>query len=205
MFDKNLGFVSRIPFNRPISDIAAISENTLAVVPFSMGGSGTVVLLDVQGRVLKEILYAEPEDKLSIFNVADLEIDSAGDILLAFSFRDRIEKWSATGQRLWSRQLLDLNDVKETKIARFTVPSDVMYKTITSDSSGRIYVLSGNLTDHPSRDVFVLGPDGGHLATFVLPEPSHCIYVDGHDFLYSRANEGVTVKKFRLIFSGPQN
>lgn len=205
MFDKNLGFVSRIPFNRPISDIAAISENTLAVVPFSMGGAGTIVLLDAQGRVLKEILYAEPESKLSIFNVADLEIDPSGDILLAYTFRDKIEKWSRAGQRIWSMQLLNLKDVKEKKIAQFTVPTDVMYKTITSDSSGRIYVLSGNLTDHPSRDVFVLDPDGGHVATFVLPEPSHCIYIDSHDFFYSRANEGVTVIKFRLIFSRPQN
>jgi hypothetical protein len=205
MFDKDLEFVSRIPFNRPIADIAVISENTLAVIPFSLGGSGTIVLLDAQGRVLKEIQYAEPEKKLSIFNVADLEIDPSGDILLAYSFRDRIEKWSPSGQRIWSRQLLDREDVKEKRVAQFTVPSDVMYKTITSDSSGRIYVLSGNLTDHPSRDVFILDQDGGPLATLILPEPSHCIYIDGHDFLYSRANEGVTIKKFRVIFSGPQN
>ena len=100
--------------------------------------------------------------------------------------------------------MLDINDAPEKRIGQFLVPSEVLFKTITTDASDRIYVLSGNLTDHPSRDVFVLDQDGVHITTFTLPEPSHCIYIDGSDYLYSRANEGVTIKKFRMILSGQQ-
>ncbi len=203
VFDKALNYVSRIPFSRPISDLAAISNDTLAIIPMSMGGSGDVIIIDFDGNVEKEFQYAEPENKLTLFNVADVEIDGRrGDILLAFSFRDRVEKWSPEGHRIWSKELLGSGEVTEKKVAQFTIPSELLFKTITVDSQGKIYVLSGNLTDHPSRDVFVLDPEGSHLTTFTLPEPSHCIFIDSRDYLYSRANEGVTIKKYRMIFEG---
>ena len=34
----------------------------------------------------------------------------------------------------------------------------------------------------------------------MLPEPSHGIYVDEGGFLYARANEGLTVKKYRIVY-----
>ena len=39
--------------------------------------------------------------------------------------------------------------------------------------------------------------DQGELGTD--QEPSHCIYIDGKNFLYSRANDGITLKKYRMV------
>ena len=52
----------------------------------------------------------------------------------------------------------------------------------------------------PGRDVFVLGPEGAVLGSFVLPEPSHSVYFDHRDFLYVSADGGVTMKKYRVTF-----
>ena len=156
MFDKNLEFVTRIPLGLPLSDIAAISDEKLAVIPLSVMGSGKVKILNTQGKILQEIEYAESLKKLSLLNITDVEIGTQGHVYLAFSFKDRIEKWSTEGQKIWTRSLLKARDAPEKKIGKFTVPSNVLFKTITKDSTGRLYVLSGNLTQHPSRDVFVL-------------------------------------------------
>ncbi len=198
MFDQSLEFVTRIQLRLPVVDLAAMSDEKLAVIPLSVLGAGKVMILNTRGEVLQEIEYAEPLKKLSLLNITDLDIEAEGYIYLAYSFKDRIEKWSPSGQRQWSRNLLSAEDIPEKKIGQFTVPANVLFKTITRDSSGRIYVLSGNLTEHPSQDVFVMSSSGDLLTIFTLPHPSHCIYIDSHDFLYCRANQGVTLKKYRM-------
>ena len=201
MFDTRLRFQARIPFRLPISDIAALSDNQLAVVPLTVGGSGKVMIINPSGEVLKEFTYAETQEKVSLLNITDIAVAPDGKIYLAYTFKDRIECWSPGGRRVWSRPLLKVDDVPEKKVGRYMVPTEVCFKTICLDSAGRLYVLSGSRTPHPSRDVFVLSPDGAHLTTFSLPDPSHCIYIDSRDFLYARANEGVTLKKYRLQIS----
>ncbi len=201
IFDKDLEFVARVPLGLPLSDIAAMSDEKLAVIPLTVMGAGKVKILSTQGRILQEFEYAESQDKLSLLNITDLEIGTEGYFYLAFSFKDRIEKWSTSGQKIWTRSLMLAQDVREKKIGQFSVPSDVLFKTITKDSAGRVYVLSGNLSQHPSRDVFVLNSSGDLLTIFTLPHASHCIYIDSHDFLYCRANEGVTLKKYRMHLS----
>lgn len=204
MFDTRLRFQTRIPFRLPISDIAALPDDRLAIVPLTMGGSGKVMIINPAGEILQEITYAKTQEKVSLLNITDIAVAPDGTIYLAYSFKDRIERWSPDGRRTWSRRLLNIDDVPEKKVGRYMVPTEVCFKTITLDSSGRLYVLSGSRTPHPSRDVYVLSPEGDHLTTFTLPEPSHCIYIDGRDFLYARANEGVTLKKYRLAISeGP--
>ncbi|MEA3421137.1 MAG: hypothetical protein U9Q97_05610, partial [Acidobacteriota bacterium] len=54
------------------------------------------------------------------------------------------------------------------------------------------------------RDVYVLDPEGKQKAVLTLPEGSHCIYIDGSDFLYSRAGDGITLKKYRIVDSERQ-
>jgi DNA-binding beta-propeller fold protein YncE len=201
MFDTRLKFQARIPFRLPISDIAALSDNRLAVVPLTVGGSGKVMIINPSGEILKEFTYAETQEKISLLNITDVAVAPDGTIYLAYSFKDRIECWSPDGLRIWSRRLLQIKNIPEHKVGRFSVPAEVCFKTIALDSSGRLYVLSGSRTPHPSRDVFVLSQNGDHLATFTLPDPSHCIYIDSRDFLYARANEGVTLKKYRLVIN----
>jgi len=68
------------------------------------------------------------------------------------------------------------------------------------DSSDNIYILGGHLSKNISRDVYVLNPEGELLTTLTLPDTSHCIYIDKNDYLYSRANEGVTLKKYKIKY-----
>lgn len=106
------------------------------------------------------------------------------------------------GTILWDRSLLGVKKVKQKKLSEFTLPTEVVYKDIALDSKGRIYVLGGHFSKNQSRDVYVfLGESGMYLTTFTLPDTSHCIHLDGKDYLYSRANDGVTLKKYELEYS----
>ena len=112
---------------------------------------------------------------------------------------DRIEKFDESGKRLWSRNLLGIKKVKTEKISSYIVPTEIVYKDVALDPSGNAYVLGGKFAANRSRDVYVLNPDGELLSTLTLPDTSHCIYIDRKNFLYSRANDGITLKKYRIV------
>ena len=135
-----------------------------------------------------------------MMDLVSFDFDEERSLYLAYTFQDRIEKWSRAGERLWSINLLRIKKVKKKKISSFVVPTELVFKDVATDREGYIFVLGGYFSQNRSRDVYVLSPEGKHTATFTLPDTSHCIYIDGKNFLYSRADQGITLKKFRMDY-----
>jgi sugar lactone lactonase YvrE len=133
-------------------------------------------------------------------DMASLDFDSGGNLYVAFTFEDRVEKYGPDGKKLWTIKLLEGRRANKAKISSYVVPTEVVLKDIVLDRRGNVFVLGGHFSRNASRDVYVLSPQGEHRTTFTLPEPSHCLYIDSRNFLYSRANEGVTLKKYRLSY-----
>ena len=135
-----------------------------------------------------------------MMDMVSFDFDEERNLYLAYNFQDLIEKWSKTGEKLWSINLLKVKKVKKKKISSFVVPTELVFKDVAMDGEGNLFVLGAHFSQNRSRDVYVLSLEGKHLATFTLPDTSHCIYIDGKNFLYSRANEGVTLKKFKMHY-----
>jgi hypothetical protein len=128
----------------------------------------------------------------------EIDFDSGGNLYVVYNFQDRIEKFDADGLRVWSRSLLNIKKIKTKRIGPWDVPDKIIFKDVALDSDDRMYILGGGHSENPSRDVYVLDADGRPVTTFTLHEPSHCIYLDSNNYLYSRANDGITLKKYRL-------
>lgn len=197
VFDQDLNYVNSIPLSIPVSDFSVLSENEIAVSTLSATEAGTIYIFDSKGKIQNEFPYSAKQMPLAMDSVS-FEFDQQRNLYLAYSFQDKIEKFDADGKKLWSKKLLGIRKVKKKKIASFILPTKLIYKDIALDRSGNLYVLGGSFSKNPSRDVYLLNPEGSLLATLTLPDTSHCIYIDSKDYLYARANEGVTLKKFRL-------
>jgi hypothetical protein len=199
VFDKNLQFMRRIPFSAPLTDIFVRSDKTIAIVVMGFPGPGKIVVMDGSGRVQVELTFHE-KDAGPMMDSVSAALDGQGHFYLAYLFQDRIERWDERGKRLWSKNLLGIKKVEKKKIEDYLVPTEVCYKDISLDDRGRLFVLAGKYAKNPSRDVYVLSPSGEWLSTLTLPDTTHCLYIDRQNFLYVRANEGITLKKYRLIY-----
>lgn len=200
VFDKQLKFQYAIFQPRPISCLRALPDGTLAAacVPVKKGERPVIWLADSRGRTLQEIGYgadaAHPAGDRASF------VLSGPDLVLAYNFKDKVERLDRTGRVIWSKKLFNFPDARFKSVMGTQLPTQYIYKDIAVDRAGRLYVLGGGPAEHPSRDVYVLSPGGEMVATIVLPDSTHFLYIDAQDFLYSRANDGLTIKKFKVLF-----
>lgn len=201
VFDKDLNYKKRIPVFIPISGIKVISDDEIAVGSLSADGEkkGKIFIYNQKGEVVREIKYLDKKVPLML-DMVSFDFDPQGNLYIAYTFQDRVEKFDPEGAKLWSKRLVKVKKLETKKIQSFELPSKVIYKDVALDSSGHLFVLGGSYSENPSQEVYVLNPGGKLLTTLTLPDTSHCIYIDSQDYLYSRANEGVTLKKFRMKY-----
>jgi hypothetical protein len=171
----------------------------IAVVVSTFDNPGRILLLDRAGRTEGEVRYMEKREGL-LLDAVSVAAGPGGIFYLGFLFQDKIEKWDASGKRSWSKNLFGGKGVETSKIQGFAIPKETCILDVALDSRGRVYALGGHRAKNRARDVFVLDPAGTVTAGLILPETSHCLYFDDRDFLYVRADDGITLKKYRLIF-----
>lgn len=201
VFDKDLNYKKRIPVLIPISDINVISDDEIAVASLSADEEkkGKIFIFNQKGEVVREIGYLDKKTRFML-DMVSFDFDPHGNLYTAHTFQDKIQKFNIEGIRLWSKGLLKVKKPEMKKIQSLELPSKVIYKDIALDRSGHLFVLGGSYSKNPSQDVYVFSPEGKLLTTLILPDSSHCIYIDSQDYLYSRANEGVTLKKFKMKY-----
>lgn len=199
VFDKDLQFVRRIPIQVPISDFCVLRDDEIAVAPLVINSPPQICFYNAAGRIERVMTFGQQSADL-IMDQFSFIIDDHKNVYIAYTFQDKIEKFDISGSRIWSMELLGIKKVKKEKISGYVLPTKIIYKDLDIDSRGNIYILGGSFSANPSRDVYVLNPEGIQLATLTLPDTSHCIYIDDKDFLYSRANAGVTLKKYRIRY-----
>jgi len=202
VFDKNLNYKRSIFVFMPVSDLKILSDDKIAITTISMTKAGRIIIVNAKGKVKRELVYSDKKLPL-LMDMVSFDFDSEGNLYIAYNYQDKIEKFDSEGKKLWSKKLLKIKEVKKEKIASFELPTRLVYKDIALDSSGNLYILGGSYSKNPSCDVYVLSPEGQLLRILTLPDTSHCIYIDSQNYLYSRANEGVTLKKFEMFSLPP--
>jgi len=202
VFDKELNFIKSIPVRTNVSSLKVISDDKFVITSTSISrkSKGKIFILNAEGKITDEFVYSDKELPF-LMGTVFLDFDTKGNLYIAYFFQNRVEKIDPKENTVWSKQLVKMEKKPGTvKLESFTFPTDVFYKDLTLDSSGNIYILGGDFCKNRSRDVYVLNPEGELLTTLTLPDTSHCIYIDKNDYLYSRANEGVTLKKYKIKY-----
>jgi len=203
VFDRDLTFKTAIPCRSAVQAMRALGPDKVAVLTMRALGASSLQVLNAEGTLLSELSFADPKAGL-LMDSASFTALPDGSFVIAYLFQDRVERWTAEGRRVWSRAVLGPKKVPTTKmdspLGSLTLPTETCFHDIAADSRGRLFVLGGRMAKNAARDVFVLDADGRLFTTFTLPDTSHCLVIDGKDQLYVRANEGITLKKYRMRY-----
>lgn len=199
IFDKDLNYKRGVIIPFPIADLEVLSDDEIAISTIIKDQAPRILIFNAEGKVKRELQYSEEKSPL-MMDMVSFDFGPKGNLYLAYNFQDKIEKFAPDGKKLWSKGLLKVKEAKKEKLGLFTLPTEFVYKDVALDNSDNLFVLGGHYSKNPSCDVYVLSPEGKLLTTFTLPDNSHCIYIDSRGFLYSRANEGITLKKFKMKY-----
>jgi hypothetical protein len=199
IFDKDLNYKRSIIIPFPIADLKVLSDDEIAISTIIKEQESRILIFNTEGKVKRELQYSNKKSPL-MMDMVSFDFDPKGNLYLAYNFQDKIEKFAPDGKKLWSKGLLRVKEAKRQKLDLFTLPTEFIYKDVALDNLDNLFVLGGHYSKNPSCDVYVLNPEGKWLATFTLPDDTHCIYIDSRGFLYSRANEGITLKKFKMKY-----
>jgi len=199
VFKKDLQFVRRIPIQVPITDFCVLQDDNIAVAPLTVNRPSQIIFYNNEGKINRVLTIGQDSADL-IMDQFSFDVDEHSNVYVVYTFQDKIEKYNTQGSMIWSVELLGKKNVQKEEISGFILPTEIVYKEVDLDSRGNIFILGGSFSANPSRDVYVLNPEGIQISTLTLPDTSHCIYIDKRDFLYSRANAGVTLKKFKIRY-----
>lgn len=210
VFDKDLKFKSKIPLRFTVTDLNFTSDNQLAVSTLVRDRSEEgdfnfcIYIYDSAGNEKGKIAY-ETSKSFTMMNMINFKIDRSNNFLIAYCWKDRVEKLDKNGNLLWVKSLLGNKEaatrkIKGTKVTLSEYPLETVCRAVALDTYGNIFILGGDLSENKNRDVYVLRSDGQHLLTFTLPESSHTIYIDSKNNLYSRSENGLIVRKYALKY-----
>lgn len=205
IFNENLEYLSTISINHPIHCFEIIPSQEIAVSGPKLDASGnysSIYFYDLSGSEVKRINYGTKE-KIPMLNMIEFQLDEEINIYIAYLWIDKIKKLDKNGVLIFEKRLFGLKKpfLKESKNNQFgKFPEKVIYKGINLDIHRNIFILGGHVSENPSRDIYILDNMGELIATITLEEPSHTIYIDKRNFLYTSVDQGITLKKYSIEY-----
>jgi hypothetical protein len=223
VFDDDLNFKSKIPIPFTMTDFNVLYEDRIAVSTLIKDRSEAgfifcIYFYDSKGnREKKEeegeegeekneeddkIVYSTDKD-FTMMNTVSFQEYRKNYFMIAYDWKDKIDRYYKSGRLVWTRSLLDNKDAQTRKEGyskrSFGVyPVEAVYRAIALDKQGNLFILCGDLSENINRDVYVLSKDNEFIATFTLPEASRTIHIDRNNFLYSRTEDGKKLIKYAI-------
>lgn len=225
VFDDDLNFKFKIPIPFTMIDFNVLYEDRIAISTLIKDRSETgfifcIYFYDSKGnRAKKEekgeegeekkeeddkIIYSTDKD-FTMMNTVSFQEYRKNYFMIAYNWKDKIDRYYKSGRLVWTRSLLDNKDAQTRKEGyskrSFGVyPVEAVYKAIALDKQGNLFILGGDLSENINRDVYVLSKDNELITTFTLAEASRTIHIDRNNFLYSRSEDGKKLKKYAIEY-----
>lgn len=198
-FDSDLKFLGAIKTESLITDVAFDSEGALYTACYTTNERERVVVYNRHRKRTRNVTLRRNILKNPLLDMIQICVDRGDNLILAYVFVNKIEVYDKNGTFMRTFSVPGLPDEAELKE---DVPTDDVLKDVTVDGKGNILVLRGGYSEREEgRRIYVFDTQGAFLYDIFLPERSRFIQVDSEGYLYVTANDGITVKKYKVIRS----
>jgi hypothetical protein len=204
IYKKNFDYVKKIVVYGGIFGIAADVNENIWIASVTMDKKQSIKRIDFSGNILAELplvnakgnpmemYYTFCIDKDNYFYVAYYTKNC---IEVLHPSRGFIRQFMVPGLPSnvpWSKS--DRGLFKKADL----LPEGEMFESITVDRNGHLYILTGDYSETPNREVDICSPDGKFLGWCVLNEKSHLIRSDESGHLISVEGNKNKVKVYEL-------
>lgn len=190
----------------PVLDVAQFQGDQLYCSILTPGGNtGEILALySVSTGTVERITLVDPP-MYPTLQVVWMCRDQMKNLIAVYSFRNRIMVYDSLPKLVSSFQVPGLPD----EVARDSIgpdkfgviPRGTMMRAVAVHPDSLIFVLGGEYSPNPSRDMYVLDYTGNLHETYTLPRETGLMYVDPEGFLYTREFNRTLVRKYKIRFT----
>jgi hypothetical protein len=204
IYTRNFDYVKKIIVYGAIFGIAADADENIWIASVTMEAKQSIKKIDFSGNILAELplvnakgnsmemYYTFCIDKDNYFYVAYYTKNC---IEVLHPSRGFVRQFMVPGLPAnvpWSKS--DPGFLKKADL----LPEGEMFESITTDRNGHLYILTGDYSETPFREVDICSTDGKFLSWCILNEKSHLIRVDDKAHLISIEGKKTKVKVYEL-------
>jgi hypothetical protein len=190
----------------PIFDLHYDEAGTLWVASHGGQTAGMLARYDDSGQELSRI---EPRGVSSdlFTSVFHFSTPGSGLLCLAYLTQNSIEVWKTDGSYVRAFSIPGLPSRSATHSLKgfgkaLAVPDGNIFRSMTADSRGHIFLLGEEYSEHPLQDLYVCDTSGRFLATVVLPEKATLIRCGPDGSLFAVTGKRDIVRKYAVRFRG---
>ena len=204
-FTPEFRMIDEISVGGPIVDIASntLGEIYACMIPVSHRTEDIVVLYDKSGNILSRIPLNRARGEPA-FDMIHLTVDSSNNLVIAYRYVNNITIYDDKHRINSTFRIVDLPDESPSEKSKYeelgSLPHGNLIQDIAVDRRGNIFVLAGDYSKNPNRDVYVYDYNGNLLTIFTLPEKSGILFIDPHGFMYTREKKRSVVRKYQLQY-----
>lgn len=203
LLTEELAGIEEMSAAAPIVDLAFNKNGDIfcSVLPPTGITDDILMLYSKSGSVTARILLDHPDTRVP-FQMVLLCADRKNSLIAAYSSFNRIMVYDSSMRLRSSFRVNTLADSVESDTlgnGKFDiVPKGKLINDLSVYMDSLIFVLSGDYSKYPNRDVCVLNYHGDLVGMFSLPRESGLLYIDDSGFLYTRENQRTVIRKYKI-------
>ena len=187
----------------PVFDMEFDRAGRLWVASHGRGAAGILTCFDSAGRPVESI---QPQNAMQdVFsNIFQFALLSGTTLCLAYHTQNCIEVWRTDGSFIRAFSVPGLpgraptHPLQGPKGASLAVPDGNIFRSMSADRAGHIFLLGDEYSEHPQRDVYVCDENGALLGVALLPEKATLICCEAGGRLLAVNEKRDTVHRYLL-------
>jgi hypothetical protein len=207
VYDRELRFRSTLKAPGPVSDLHFDSRGRLWLAVFTGDPARVLVRCDLSGRIGAAIplrnTHGDPFGDIITFAFTPRD-----ELVVAYYLSNRVEMWDTNGFCVREFRVPTLPEQPGYSEMRSSIlqkgirfPEGEIFRDVAVDRVRRIFLLTGDYSEHPDRDVIVLDSLGRYCSTMTLPYAASLMTLSKGRTAYVVDRNRLVIRQYRMLDS----
>jgi hypothetical protein len=184
-----------------VSDLCFDGAGNLWIMAVTMDRQRGLFVYGPDGKERKVLALLHGEGDL-FFDAGFVAWLGKGTIAVGYYLRNSVELWDTSGRLIREFAVAGFPERAATRHSAdgspaLAVPVGSVFRSMTSDGRGRLYLLGADYSANPCREVFELDRNG-RICRRIRVEKSVLICADGKGGLYAVSSDRKSILRYRL-------